>query len=386
MKAAMWAYPWDLLDEGVNTVADQLGAMGVTEINLATNYHSVQTFLPHNPERRTFFAHASSYFHPGEDYDDVAPIPNETMGDNDWLEQIVEQIQDTHLSLNSWTVGCHNSRLGMKRPDLTLESPYGDPLVFGLCPSNPAVQAYLRNLVADLDSRAPFERIELETFDYFYGTGFGWHHEKYHTRLGALGEFLFGLCFCDHCRSNAADAGIDVASARETCRTTIDAIADGNFDSERSVKEWLADHPMVADYIDVRTSTLTSVFRLLESAVTDAELGYYVGFFGVERSWMHGADLDALADFVDYYTVVAYESSRDTAVEQYQTATDLAGGASIHAGVLPGHPAVHDEETNSEIVRGLADAGAPRLSFYNYGLLPERNLTWIANALEPYSR
>ena len=55
MDVAIWAYPWDLLDEGVETVADRLHAMGVDEISLATNYHHVQAFLPHNPERRTFF-------------------------------------------------------------------------------------------------------------------------------------------------------------------------------------------------------------------------------------------------------------------------------------------------------------------------------------------
>lgn len=385
MKAAIWAYPWDLLDEGVETVADRLGEMGVTEINLATNYHSVQTFLPHNPERRTFFAHASSYFHPDDIYGDVTPVPNEMMGEDDWLERIVEEIADTHLALNSWTVGCHNSRLGLERPDLTLESPHGDPLVFGLCPSNPDVQAYLRNLVEDLDSRAPFERIELETFDYFYGTGFGWHHDKYHTRLGTLGEFLFGLCFCDHCRSNAAAAGLAVETARETCRRTVDALAEGNIDPERSVEEWLGDHPTVADYVDVRTDTLTSVFRTLDNVVTDAKLGYYTGFFGIDRSWMHGADLEALADPVDYYTVVAYESSRQTAVEQYRTATERSAGVPVHAGVLPGQPVVHDAQTTSEIVDGLVEAGTPRLSFYNYGLLPERNLAWIENALEPYA-
>lgn len=384
MQAAIWAYPWDLLDEGVETVADRLGEMGVTEVNLATNYHSVQTFLPHNPERRTFFAHASSYFQPDDSYDGVTPVPNETMGEDDWLEQIVEEIADTHLTLNSWTVGCHNSRLGMKRPDLTLESPHGDSLVFGLCPSNPAVQTYLTNLVEDLDTRAPFERIELETFDYFYGTGFGWHHDKYHTRLGTLGEFLFGLCFCDHCRSNAANAGIDVKRAREACRTTVDGLAEGNLDPERSVEDWLDGHPTVADYVDVRTDTLTSMFRTLGDAVTDAELGYYVGFVGADRSWMHGADLEALTDSVDFYTVMAYESSREAAVEQYQTALKLSGDVPVHAGVLPGHPSVYDSQTTREIVDGLAEAGAPRLSFYNYGLLPEHNLTWIENALEPY--
>lgn len=82
MEFALWAYPWDLLDEGVESVAERFADIGVGEINLATNYHSVQPFLPHNPERKTFFAHASSYFHPDEDrYGQLSPVPNERMGE-----------------------------------------------------------------------------------------------------------------------------------------------------------------------------------------------------------------------------------------------------------------------------------------------------------------
>jgi hypothetical protein len=56
----------------------------------------------------------------------------------------------------------------------------------------------------------------------------------------------------------------------------------------------------------------------------------------------------------------------------------------VHAGLLPGHPAVHDRQTTVDIVDGLVEAGVERLSFYNYGLLPERNLDWIADALESH--
>lgn len=384
MKFAIWAYPWDLLDEGVENAAERLVEMGISEINLATNYHSVQAFLPHNPERRTFFAHASSYFQPGDEYDRLAPVPNENMGDEDWLSRIVDGIEETSLTLNSWTVGCHNSRLGMANPDLALKNPHGDPLVFGLCPSNPDVQAYLRNLLSDIDSRAPFERIELEMFDYFYGTGFGWHHDKFHTRLGTLGEFLFGLCFCEHCRENAAQVGVDVETARKVCRHTVDAIAEGRLPFDTSPETWLESNAAVAAYAEVRMETLESVYADLRSAASNTKVGYYVGFFDVEQTWLHGADLDALANHVDYYSVMAYESSRDEAVSTYRSATQNTPDVPIHAGVLPGHPAVHDSKTTAEIVKGLVDAGAPRISFYNYGLLPERNLTWIESAIEPY--
>ena len=386
MDFALWAYPWDLLDEGVENVATRLEEIGVDEISLATNYHSVQPFLPHNPERKTFFAHASSYFQPDESrYGRLEPVPNETMGEADWLAEIADAIADSHLSLNSWTIGCHNSRLGMANPDLTLTSPFGDSLAYGLCPSQPAVQEFLCGLLSDLSERAPFDRIELETFDYFYGTGFGWHHDKYHVDLGTLGEFLFGLCFCEECQATAAHAGIDVEAARDAARDGLSACIDGDLPADASVAGWLQMHPELADYIAVRTETLTELYADLSAAVgDDIDLGRYAGFFEVEDAWMHGADLEALAEHLDYYTVIDYESGRKAAVQRMRTANRLTPDIPLHAGVLPGHPAIDDSATVVDIVDGLADAGAERVSFYNYGLLPERNLDWIGAATQPY--
>lgn len=386
MDFAFWAYPWDLLDEGVAPVADRCAELGVDEINLTTNYHSVQPFLPHNPERTTFFAHASSYFHPDEDrYGRLSPVPNEEMGEADWLDRIASEIADTHLSLNSWTIGCHNSRLGMANPDLTLESPFGDPLAFGLCPSKPAVREFLTALLSDLSARAPFDRIELETFDYFYGTGFGWHHDKYHVDVGRLGEFLFGLCFCEDCRANARDAGVDVETARETARDGLRAIIDGDIGPDADAHEWVDDRSALAVYVDARMDTLTDLYADLRAATGDGvDLGRYAGFFDVDDAWMHGADLDALADHLDYYTIIAYESDRETVVNRVETAAELTSDIPLHAGVLPGHPAVDDAETVQSIVDGLAATGVERVSFYNYGLLPERSLDWIGAATESY--
>lgn len=379
MDYAAWAYPWDLREEGVAAVADRLTGIGVDEVNLATNYHSVQAFCPHNPERRTFFARASSYFQPGDGYGRLEPTPYPGMDGEDWVDETASAAADHGLSVTSWTVGCHNSRLGMANPDLTLTTPFGDSLVFGLCPSRPAVREYLVGLVADLADRELFDRIELETFDYFYGTGFGWHHDKFHSRLGTLGELLFGLCFCEECRGNAADAGVDVEEAQSTCRETIDAIAAGELPHDVDVAGWLQAHPEVADYFEQRMATLTDLYADLAAAAGGAELGAYLGFFGVEDAWMHGVDPDALASHVDYFTVIAYESTREDAVSRLRTARHLTD-APLHAGVLPGHPAIHDEATVVDVVDGLEAAGAERVSFYNYGLLPDRCLDWVGTA------
>lgn len=384
MKFAFWCYPWDLLDEGVDTVAKRFERIGIGEVNLATNYHHVQAFLPHNPKRRTIFAQASAFFQPGDCYGRLTPVPYENMEGNDWLGTINEVLTTENLTLNSWTVGCHNSRLGLQHPDVTIQSPHGDSLSFGLCPSNPHVQEYLLTLLHDLDTRADFNRIELESFDYFHGRGFGWHHDKFHTELGTLGEYLFGLCFCDHCQANASNMDLDTNSIRSTCVETIDAIAEGSLPADIDPMSWVSAHPEVAEYADIRTDTLADLFAEFRSAV-NAKLGYYIGLIDVESAWMHGAALPKLSPHLDYFTATAYESSPEAVLDELRIARSLAPNAEIHVGVLPGHPAVHSSQTVVDIVDALAEANVPRVSFYNYGLLPERNIGWVAEAIEPHS-
>ena len=381
MEFAIWAYPWDLLDEGVNAVANRLTELGIQEINLATNYHTVQAFLPHNPQRRTFFANASAFFQPSDTYAGLQPVTNKTMGDRCWLTEIIDALPDD-ITLTSWTIGCHNTRLGTQYPSYTITTPFGDDLRYGLCPSHPAVHQFLVDLVADLDARDVFDRIELESFDYFHGRGFGWHHDKFHTRLGSLGEFLFGLCFCDHCQGHASDRGIDVQAANDACRSAIIACAEGELDADIDPRAWLDGHPAVAAYVQARTKTLGVVFDDLRKA-TSSQLGYYP-LLPPAQAWMHGADLSRLSSALDYHKVIAYESTPADAARAVQTADALTPDMPLHAGILPGHPHLHDLESTSGVVDAVIDAGASRLSFYNYGLLPERNLEWIGQATEPY--
>lgn len=383
MEFAVWAYPWDLRDEGIDTAIDTLQDLGVTEVNLATNYHSVQAFTPHNPKRRTWFSRASSYFQPSENYGELRPIPNEKMDGNDWIIEIEEAFRDSSLRLNSWTIGCHNSRLGSQHPEYTLRTSHGDSLVFGLCPSQPEVQRFLRTLVNDLDNRDAFDRIELETFDYFYGTGFGWHHDKFHTQLGNLGEFLFGLCFCDACRSSAADAGIEVEKVQDICRATIDDVSEGRLPHDISASDWLLNHPSVQAYVDHRKGTLTELYQELADTVTNGELGTYVGMLNVEDAWKHGLDLDTLADPLDYATVIAYENDAQGVADRIRTARRLTD-LDLHVGILPGHPQIHDEATVQSVVDAAVKEEVDRISFYNYGLLPSRNLKWIKSAIKPH--
>ncbi len=378
----MWAYPWDIVDKGPEQAIDELVDIGVDKLYVAANYHTVQGFSPHNPKRNTFFADSGAYFQPEMDYGDLSPAVNPDMEQEgaDWIQQIADAVEDSPLQLDAWVVGCHNSKLGMNHKEFTLKSPFGDPLVFGLCPSQPAVQKYLTTMLSDLD-RYGFEDMLLETFHYFHGSGWGWHHEKFHTDIGELGEYLLGLCFCDECQSNAVDAGVDVEAARDRSKETIMQLAEGEIDADITPADWIENNEAVKEYSEVRKETLNSLYEGLASA-TDATIGGFIGMKGVENSWMHGLDIESLEEIVDYFTLMDYMPETEAVVDTYNATTDRISKVPVRAGILPGHPIVDTQDAVTDQIVALNEIGADEITIYNYGLLPKRNLHWVKEAIE----
>lgn len=378
----MWAYPWDIVDKGATNVIEELSDLGIDKLYVAANYHTVESFSPHNPERKTYFTDAGAHFRPEKEYGDLSPAVNPDMQryDQDWLEQISEAVKDSPIQLNTWVVGCHSTTLGMKHDDLSITSPFGDSLVFGLCPSQPAVQEYLKTMLSDID-RYDVDEMLLETFHYFHGSGWGWHHDKFHADIGELGEYLLGLCFCEECMETAADADVDVDSARKQSKKTIIQLAEGRIDSNISPADFIEEHKEIKAYSEARKETLNSLHKKLIST-TDADLGSFIGMKGVDNSWMHGLDLETLQHTMDYFTLMDYTPDVDKAVDTYQMTTNQIDSAPIRPGILPGHPIVNTEEEVKNQVHALHDAGAEEITIYNYGLLPEKNLSWIGQAIE----
>lgn len=382
MQIGMWAYPWDIVDKGPETVVEELVDIGVDSLYVAANYHTVESFSSHNPERKTFFTDAGAYFQPEQSYGDIAPAINPEMQDagEDYIKQIADAVEDSPLQFNAWVVGCHSSTLGMKHEEYALRSPFGDRLAFGLCPSQPAVQEYLTTMLSDID-RYGFEDMLLETFHYFHGSGWGWHHEKFHTDIGELGEYLLGLCFCEECQANATDAGVNVEAARERSQDAILQLAEGGLSSEISAKEWVKNNEAVEEYSKVRKETLNSLYPELTSA-TDANIGGFIGMNGVNNSWMLGLDLETLQHTVDYFTLMDYMPETEEVVNTYEATTDRITSAPVRAGILPGHPIVDTEEAVTDQITALSKIGADEITIYNYGLLPERNLDWVKKAIK----
>src|SRR5699024_7304961 len=112
------------------------------------------------------------------------------------------------LRLVSWTIGTHNTRLGLEHPDLTQQNVYGDRIPHALCISNDDVRAYLTAICRDLATNYPMYARQLEAFGWM-GLVHGHHHERDLVSLSPLEQDLLGLCLCATCTRRATAAGVD---------------------------------------------------------------------------------------------------------------------------------------------------------------------------------
>ena len=225
MQFAMWTYPWDVQDLTADRVVEELAACGCTTVSLASSYHAGHFLQARSPRRKSYFPEDGTiYFKPQASlWDDALIQPrvaSVVQAGGDVLADLVRRRDAGGLRVSCWTVCLHNTRLGTTHPGVATRNAFGDPNIFNLCPSHPAVRRYARTLVSDLSQNYRPDVIELESPG-FMGFVHGFHHEKDGVGLTAEDDFLLSLCFCDACKERAATAGINADRVQLTVRRWI---------------------------------------------------------------------------------------------------------------------------------------------------------------------
>jgi hypothetical protein len=392
VQAAIWVYPWDVLDVGIEAAVQELiHDTGLDTLSLAVSYHAGHFLQPRNPQRRIYFPDDGTiYFQPDwRRYDGLRLQPEAArlVGDGGDALALLAEAKERHgFRLSAWTVCLHNTRLGWAHPDVCAETALGDRHLYNPCPSHPDVRSYMRALVADITHRPGIDDIEIESPG-FMGFFHRYHHEKDGVGLLPEDDFLFSLCFCKHCRAGAEAAGVDAATAQAAvARWLLEAL-------ERPVPEqrWpgfpaagpeaFAAEPAVVAYIRWRSQPVTTfVAELREVAHPDVQM--LVHSHPVATAWVGGLDPAALAHAVDGIVVNAYKTG------PLQVEADVAAMAAA----MP--PATRlstglqvfwsDVQSPDGLARQVAEAirsGSGGVHFYNWGLFPPSRLAWVRAAV-----
>ena len=401
MKSSVCVFGTDLLGEGYDAVLGNLRDRGgVDTVSLAATYHHARDVFPHNPKFHIYRHEGDvAWFkpEPGRYRSGLQPRMAAAADGADVLSELCERAGRRGLSVDAWTIFLHNSQLATAHPDCATRNAYGDPYLTDLCPANPRVRAYCRELAGDL-ARYPVQRLSAESLHY-RPLEHGEHHERYLIDLPAQARTLLSLCFCPHCRMAGESAGVAVEALAAAVREALQPIWLGELASGHT-------HPLLAQamqpeltaYVDARMEVVASLVAQVRDAL--APSGVKLSFIDHAGAMSHvmlgtsaddevtassrklGIDLPAVAAACDEICALGYVDTRPR-VEALLASYARTLGSHVRLSVMlrPLPPDCHDEESFNGKVAAVLESPATSIGFYHYAMMPLNRLDWIRRAL-----
>src|ERR671913_1122385 len=266
METSMLAFATDLRDEGTGTVLDNVqNRAGVDGLTMAVAYHDARDLFPHNPVHKVRYLEGGAvFFRPDKArYEGLQLQPRvaKLARTRDPLGDLCAAAGERGTQVNAWAVFLHNDRLAFLDPECATQNAFGDRYLTDLCPSNPEVRAYACALASDI-GRYEVSTIFAESL-HFHGLRHGYHHERYFEEFGAVGLYLLGLCFCEHCLEAARRRGVDAGMVHRLVRDELERRFSGGSSEDpeelrREDLEPFGGEEMLG-YLDTRTETVTSL-------------------------------------------------------------------------------------------------------------------------------
>lgn len=393
---SMWLYPWDLVDEGADSVLENIKERaGLNSVNMATCYHTARCLLPHNPKRKLYFAEEGRvYFAPRlEHYRDtkIRPIRSTKLGEIDELKLLVDKCDEHGLNPVAWTICFHNTALAEAYPHAAIQTAFGDTDINWLCPNSPDARGYVLGLLEDIASNYDVYGIELESPGFQWGFGHGYHHEKIPTPIDLELSLLLSSCFCENCQKEAAAQGIDLAFVKEIFRSHLErrlAVpahiyedANGTESYASKIITLLTQYPEIYQFLRFRQNSVTDFMTEARRRVKQASsrIRLFAINMSPELAWMDGQNTRRIADIVDAVELLAYYRRPAQVQLKVMMARELIGDKTkLHTGFEISR-ASPDEIPR--LVRAAKQAGSDGFIFYNYGLGYFENFDAIKQAV-----
>ena len=280
-EVAASLYAWDLHDEGIEKILDNLQSMAsVNSVYLVALMHYEKRPLtspvfPHNPVRQTWQAEDSCiYWHPDlKLYGRIKPQLSsfDWLNQTDWLNILVKAARKRGLRTGaeiSHTVISLEEGQGPLR-DCVQEDIHGNPRKnagrgYPICPNSPDAQKYVLALFSDLTRNYDVDFVQTCLIPFMPG-----------------GPDTGG-CFCGSCMNAAKQHGIDLAKIKTVLLT--------NPQAEPEASQWQA----------FREASLIRFYKIMHDGVHSIrpriEFRFNDAYFGPKR---YGMDLPGLANVWD---------------------------------------------------------------------------------------
>jgi hypothetical protein len=360
VKIGIYCYTWDFADNGVDELLEWCVRAGITDLFLAATYHSGWFLHSHNPKHKAYLATSGAiYFHPNRDlYGRIQPYVAPMCEEHDHFQEICQKAAEYGIKVTAWTIGAHNTRLGLQHPDCCVTNCFGDTYPHALCPAHPDVRQYLLALCQDIGGNFPVESIRLESFGYE-----GWKHDHQHERdfhgLTPLEKELMGLCFNPATMKVAESRSIEATLVRQGVARLLQSAFDSAPERPQGhPREWSEAEeqiPGLNDYRDCMRQINQNL--ILESEKTMAP---------------------AACHNLTTSTLGAYGEDASFIQNNITGVRDLSPELPLWVTLLLGASEVPSREFLTEAVNAARSGGADGMVFYNYSEAPRRILEWLS--------
>ena len=399
MVRALHVFPWDAAAEGCGAAIGAVAELRCDTVLLSVNYHRARLFRPRQPALG-YYARPLDWldFHPDPTlYPAGFPLPavNPDRAVVEAVSQCREHCRRHGLAFHASVIGCHNTTLGLARPDLTVRTAFDDRYAFALCPAHPEVRAYLLGLVRDVARNLAPDALLLDSFS-FLDAVHREHHELMFVPPGPVGEHLLGLCFCEHCHAWAARRGVDAEAVRQTTRRLVETLllrdahgSQAGYD-EAELAAVHHEEPLLAAFQQVRREIVHSLLTELRAAAqeTGCALDINSGLLArpSARAWTEGAPLQTRAEIARHVYVQAHFPRLEQSRQDLAWAATVLPPERLVLATMMSHGNIGTEPELRARVEMAAALGAAGVSIYNYGLLTAKRLGWIRSAFAALER
>ncbi len=137
-----------------------------------------------------------------------------------FFPKLAEKADKHGMTLPSWTVCLHNTRLRYQHPKACVQNALGDITHDNQCPVNDDIRDTMAALMRSVYQLAPLRTLQMESMNCM-GFVHEYPHEKDGAGLTALEDFLLSLCFCPACMAKGRAAGVDMEHVRERVRADV---------------------------------------------------------------------------------------------------------------------------------------------------------------------
>lgn len=411
-------YPWDIHDEGIDTILDNLQehAGNNAAYMLALMHHEKRplhaNYYPHNPVRKRYLAEDSRcYFtiHP-EEYKSsrIKPLPSERdyLKDVDWLEVFIQGLRKRGMKTGAEI--SHTPLDGLRGrtefADCIQRDVYGRPPEHGrstyqqLCWNSEAAREYVCSIARDLVRHYDLDIIQ--TCSFLYNPG----KSNLHKFLGVT----LGGCFCENCRKEAVKQGIDFEGMKRAVKKWADILSMGDIGDVESDQEVLErvenkllldqgnssatmlmlEEPMLFQWLNFRCNTVTRYIKQLSDTIHSIrkDIDFRFNTCWPEQEFV-GLNLSAVAPYVDSIRMQDYsEQYGDPALVERKSLwlanvrRQVGEDKPIIGGIAPRAKAT--PELIKQGVKIVALGGADGLSYGFYDGASITNLRAIREGME----